>query len=73
MSKKALTDRGLRAMKAAPAGTREMVWDTNLPGFGVRVTDKGSATFLVMRRIRGQATPKRFPGGFAGSSLPATP
>jgi integrase len=58
-------------MKAATAGTREMVWDANLPGFGVRVTDKGSATFLVMRRIRGQATPKRFPvGGFAVGKYP---
>lgn len=52
--KKALTDRGLRALKAAPAGTRTMIWDANVPSFGVRVTDKGHASFVVMRRLNGK-------------------
>ena len=31
-----------------------MVWDAAVPGFGVRVTDKGKTTFVVMRRLRGK-------------------
>jgi len=46
-----LTDRALRAMKPAPPGTRKMVWDAAVPSFGVRVTDKGKLTFIVMRRL----------------------
>ena len=52
--KKALTDRALRALTAAPDGARTMVWDANLPSFGVRVTDKGNASFIVMRRLNGK-------------------
>ncbi len=29
-----------------------MVWDAAVPSFGVRVTDKGKLTFIVMRRLR---------------------
>ena len=47
-----LTDRALRAMKPAPQGTRKMLWDAVVPSFGVRVTDKGKVTFIVMRRLR---------------------
>ena len=49
-----LTDRSLRAMKPASPGTRKMVWDAAVPSFGVRVTDKGKLTFIVMRRLRGK-------------------
>jgi integrase len=49
-----LTDRALRAMKAAAPGTRKMLWDAAVPSFGVRVTDKGKLTFIVMRRLRGK-------------------
>ena len=31
-----------------------MVWDAAVPSFGVRVTDKGKLTFIVMRRLRGK-------------------
>src|SRR5580700_7745268 len=47
-----LTDRALRAMKPASPGTRKMLWDAVVPSFGVRVTDKGKLTFIVMRRLR---------------------
>jgi integrase len=49
-----LTDRSLRAMKPASPGTRKMVWDAAVPSFGVRVTDKGKLTFIVMRRLLGK-------------------
>ncbi len=49
-----LTDRALRAMKPASSGTRKMLWDAAVPSFGVRVTDKGKLTFIVMRRLRGK-------------------
>jgi len=52
--KKVLTDRALRALKPAPAGVRTMIWDATLPSFGVRTTDKGHASFVVMRRLKGK-------------------
>jgi Arm DNA-binding domain len=44
-----LTD---RALKAAKPG--QMVWDSAVPGFGVR-----GKTFIVMRRMPGQKNPVR--------------
>ncbi|MEW6438819.1 MAG: site-specific integrase [Pseudomonadota bacterium] len=49
-----LTDRGLKALKPAKPGRRDMHWDAALPSFGVRVTDRGSASFIVMRRLHGK-------------------
>src|ERR1700731_1899096 len=49
-----LTDRALRAMKPASPGTRKVLWDAAVPSFGVRVTDKGKSTFIVMRRLHGK-------------------
>jgi hypothetical protein len=49
-----LTDRALRAMKPASPGTRKMVWDAAVPSFGVRVSEHGKLTFVVMRRLRGK-------------------
>ena len=54
-----LTDRTLRGLKPAPAGKRSVIWDTAVPGLCVRVTDKGAASFNVMRRVKGQADPVR--------------
>jgi hypothetical protein len=48
------TDRLLRGLKAAPAGTRTVIWDSVVPGLCVRVTDKGAASFSIMRRCRGK-------------------
>jgi integrase len=48
-----LKDRGLMALKPAAPGKRYMVWDTVVPSFGVRVTDRGHVTFIVMRRLPG--------------------
>jgi integrase len=48
-----LTDRALKAMKPAAPGTRKMLWDAAVPSFGVRVSEKGKITFIVMRRLNG--------------------
>jgi hypothetical protein len=54
-----ITDRTLRGLKPAPAGKRTVVWDTAVPGLCVRVTDKGAASFNVMRRVKGESAPVR--------------
>jgi integrase len=64
-----LTDRGLRALKPAKTGERRMIWDAMLPNFGVRVTDKGKASFIVMRRFNGEVKRWRV-GGFVTGTYP---
>jgi integrase len=60
LSRKVLiTDRALRGLKPAPAGKRTVIWDSAVPGLCVRVTDKGAASFSVLRRVKGQAQPVR--------------
>jgi hypothetical protein len=49
-----LTDRALKAMKSANPGTRKMLWDSAVPSFGVRVSERGKLTFIVMRRLHGK-------------------
>ncbi|MGB8899566.1 MAG: tyrosine-type recombinase/integrase [Methylocella sp.] len=53
-AKTMLTDRALRAMKPAAPGKRKMLWDAAVPSFGVRVSEHGKLTFIVMRRLRGK-------------------
>jgi integrase len=59
MPLKVLTDRALKALKPAALGRRDVHWDAAQPGFGVRVTDKGSARFIVMRRLGKDGALKR--------------
>jgi Arm DNA-binding domain len=49
-----LTDRALRTMRPAAPGTRKMIWDAAVPSFGVRVSERGKLTFVVMRRLHGK-------------------
>ena len=49
-----LTDRAVRALKPAPPGKRNMIWDTAVPSFGIRVTDKGSASFIRHAPLEGR-------------------
>src|ERR1700730_17134 len=37
-----------------PATGRRMLWDALLPGFGLRITDKGSKSWVVMYRLGGR-------------------
>jgi integrase len=59
MAKVALTDRKVQSLKAAPEGKRYQVMDSIVPGFGVRVTDKGVKTYIFQARFPGSANPAR--------------
>jgi integrase len=53
------TDKLLNALKPAQVGKRYYRWDGKLQNFGVRVTDNGVVSFVVMRRLPGRKTPTR--------------
>jgi integrase len=59
MAKIALTDRKVQSLKAAPKDKRYQVMDSIVPGFGVRVTDKGVKTYMFQARFPGSANPAR--------------
>jgi integrase len=54
----ALTDRKLKSLRPAKPGQRYDVMDT-VRGFGVRVTDKGQRTFILIARYPGSTNPTR--------------
>ena len=56
-AKKPLTDRTINALKPAPEGKRRIVWDALVPGLGVRVTERGVKTFVLVTRYPGSANP----------------
>jgi integrase len=56
-AKKILTNRAIQAFKPAPAGKRLLVWDAQVPGLGVRVTDTGQKTFVLVTRYPGDQHP----------------
>jgi integrase len=71
-AKKALTDRTIRALKPAPAGKRRLVWDAQVPGLGVRVTDTGAKTFVLVIRYPGDRNPTpRALGAYGAMTLEA--
>jgi integrase len=57
------TDRELKALKPARAGKpgapkrRYIVWDATQPHLGVRVTESGARSFVVVRRMPGERNP----------------
>jgi integrase len=57
MTRRNITDRTLQALKPAPAGKHRDIWDRD--GFGVRVSDKGTKTFVLMARYPGSSNPTR--------------
>jgi len=59
MARKNITDRFLRSLKPAPKGTRYEVFDTVIPNFGVRVTDKGKRSYFLLGRYPGSSNPTR--------------
>jgi hypothetical protein len=59
MPKHNLTDRTLKALKPAKSEQRYEIMDKVVPGFGVRVTDKGRRTFILIARYPGSDNPTR--------------
>ena len=59
MTKRALTDKTLKALKPAPVGGRYEIMDAVVPGLGVRVTPKGQRSFILVARYPGSANPTR--------------
>src|SRR5262249_26830435 len=58
---KRLSDTDLDRRDPAPEGKRITIWETMLPGFGCRITDRGVRSFFVRaaRRLKGQADATR--------------
>jgi hypothetical protein len=59
MPKTTLNDRALKAAKPAPKGKTYDKMDALVPGFGVRVSDKGRKTFILVARYPGSSNPTR--------------
>jgi hypothetical protein len=59
--KRALSDKYLKALKNRPAGDGKTydVMDSVVPGFGVRVSDKGRCTFILIARYGYAKNPTR--------------
>lgn len=67
-----ITKRAVDAMPLPSPGKRAYLWDVDLKGFGLMVTDKGARSYLVQYRIGGRGNPtRRFTIGRHGS--PWTP
>jgi integrase len=56
--KKELTDTAISKAKPPPAGKRLIKWDALVPGFGVRITEKGKKTFVLCKRFPGKTQPE---------------
>ena len=54
MVKRNISDRTLKSLKPTTAGTHVDVWDLGFPGFGVRVSDTGRRTFVLMTTLSRQ-------------------
>ena len=67
MAKRNLTDRTLKALKPAAAGKLYDVMDSVVPGFGVRVSDSGRRTFMLVARYPGSPNPTRRAIGVYGA------
>jgi integrase len=65
MGKRTLTDTFIRALRPAPAGKRAEFWDLRVPGFGIRVTARGTKTFVLYTRLPTTRLPARLKLGDA--------
>jgi integrase len=61
VSKRDFTDRFLKALRPAEAGKRVIIYDAQIPGFGIRTTDRSSpedkGTFVLVTRFPGSNNP----------------
>lgn len=70
--KKPLTDRAILHLKSPEQGKRRIVWDALIPGFGLRLTDRGVKTFVLVTRYPGSPNPTpRAVGTYPAISLEA--
>lgn len=53
MSKQTLTDVAIRKLAPPESGQLE-VWDARVPGFGVRISPKGTRSFVLLYRMSGK-------------------
>lgn len=65
--KKTLSDRFLKALKPAPKGETYDQMDGIVPGFGVRVSETGRRTFILVARFPGSPHPTRRSLGLYGT------
>lgn len=56
---KRLTKTVVEALPRPAKGGRSVLWDTELKGFGVRVTGTGARTYILRYRLGGRETPLR--------------
>ena len=59
MAKRTLTDRAIKTLKPAKPGTLYDLMDALVPGFGVRVSETGRRTFILVARFPGSKNPTR--------------
>src|SRR5262249_28463402 len=70
MGRRNLTDRTLKALKPANSSKHYDVMDSVVPGFGVRISDTGRRTFILVKRFPGSRNPTRLAlGEFGALSL----
>ena len=67
MAHKALTDRTLKALPKAKSGAHYDRWDGVVSGLGVRVSDTGRKTFVLLKRFPGKPHPTRLRIGEYGA------
>lgn len=65
--KKTLHDRTLKSLKPAPKGETYEQMDSIVPGFGVRVSETGRKTFILIARFPGSPHPTRGRLGIYGA------
>ena len=59
--KRTLTDRGIKALKPAKSGTLYDAMDAVVPGLGVRVSETGRRTFILVARFPSSKSPHDAP------------
>jgi integrase len=74
--KRDFTDRFLKSLKPAPKGKRVLIFDAQIAGFGIRVSDRSNpesvGAFVLVTRFPGNSNPvPRWIGDYPGTSLSA--
>lgn len=67
MPRRMLTERAVKALQPAPQGRRYEIMDAAVPGFGVRVTDRGRRSYFLLTRYPGSPNPTRRSLGEVGA------